>query len=149
MNPTKCRSLVFSLKRDKPVHPPLCLSGSRIKEVDKHIHLGLMFQSNMSCDVTYKIFLKRLNMLRFLMYKLNRSALSCLYKSLVRYLMEYGDVIWDNCTEAEANLLDNIQYESAWAVTGAIKGTLPSAFLARELFYVLLSMLKFIAPLAF
>ena len=46
-----------------------------------------------------------------------------MYKSLIRPLMEYGDVIWDNCTEAEANLLDKIQYESARAVTGAIKGT--------------------------
>ena len=127
MNPTKCRSLVFSLKRDKLVHPPLYLSGSRIKEVDKHIHLGLMFQSNMSwrCHMQniFEKASKRLNMLRFLKYKLNRSTLSCLHKSLVRPLLEYGDVIWDNCTEAKANLLDNIQYESARAVTGAKKGT--------------------------
>ena len=86
-----------------------------------------MFQSNMSwqCHIQniFEKASKRLNMLRFLKYKLNRSTLSCLYKSLVRPLMEYGDVIWDNCTEAEANLLDNIQYETARAVTGAIKGT--------------------------
>ena len=131
MNRTKCRSLVFS--RDKPVHPPLYLGGSRIKEVDKHIHLGLMFQSNMSwrCQIQniFEKASKRLNMLRFLKYKLNRSTLSCLHKSLVRPLMEYGDVILDNCTEAEANLLDNIQYESARAVTGAIKGTCARALM--------------------
>ena len=39
-NPTKCRTLVFSLKRDKPVHPVLHLNGSRIEKVDKHSHLG-------------------------------------------------------------------------------------------------------------
>ena len=37
--------------------------------------------------------------------------------------MEYGDVIWDNCTEGEASLLEGIQYKSARVVTGAIKGT--------------------------
>ena len=38
--------------------------------------------------------------------------------------MEYGDVIWDNCTEGEASLLESIQYECARAVTGVvIKGT--------------------------
>ena len=33
MNPTKCRSLVFSSKRDKPVHPALYLDGSRIEKL--------------------------------------------------------------------------------------------------------------------
>ena len=60
MNPSKCRSLVFSLKRVKPPHPSLYLNNSRTEKVEKHTHLGLTFQSNMSWDVTYKIFLKRL-----------------------------------------------------------------------------------------
>jgi hypothetical protein len=37
--------------------------------------------------------------------------------------MEYADVIWDGCTESEANLLEGIQNESARIVTGAMKGT--------------------------
>ena len=65
MNPTKCRSLVLSSKRDKPVHPALYLGGSRIEEVDKHTHLGLIFQSNMSwqCHIQniYEKASKRLN----------------------------------------------------------------------------------------
>ena len=135
MNPTKCRSLVFSSKRDKPVHPALYLDGSRIEEVDIHTHLGLIFQSNMSwqCHIQniYEKASKRLNVLKLLKYKLNRSTLSCLYKSLIRPLMEYGDVIWDNCTEAEANLLERIQYESARAVTGAIKGSSATRLLSE------------------
>jgi hypothetical protein len=42
---------------------------------------------------------------------------------MIRPLMEYGDVIWDNCSEGEASLLEHIQYESAKLVTGAVKGT--------------------------
>ena len=37
--------------------------------------------------------------------------------------MEYGDIIWYNCTEGEASLLESIQCEFARVVTGAIKGT--------------------------
>lgn len=36
--------------------------------------------------------------------------------------MEYGDVIWDNCSEGESQLIESVQYESARVVTGAIKG---------------------------
>ena len=43
--------------------------------------------------------------------------------------MEYGDVIRDNCTEGDAHLLENIQYESARVVTGAIKGTSAGALM--------------------
>ena len=37
--------------------------------------------------------------------------------------MEYGDIIWDNCSDGASQLLESIQYESAKLVTGAIKGT--------------------------
>ena len=66
---------------------------------------------------------KRLNMLKFVTYKLNRSILTSLYESLIRPLMEYGDVIWNNCYDRDSALLDSVQYEAARLVTGAIKGT--------------------------
>jgi hypothetical protein len=127
MNASKCRSIVFSLKHDKPVHPPLFLDNVCIEEVEKYTHLGLVFQNNMLWwshiqNIIEKVS-KILNMLKLLKYKVNRSTLTCLYKSMIRPLMEYGDVIWDNCSEGEASLLEHIQYESAKVVTGAIKGT--------------------------
>ena len=66
---------------------------------------------------------KRLNILKSLKCKINRSTLICLYKSLIRPLIEYSDVIWDNCCEWESQLLESVQYESARVVTGAIEGT--------------------------
>ena len=44
-------------------------------------------------------------------------------QSLIRPLMEYGDVIWNNCHNRYSALLDNTQYEAARVVTGAIMGT--------------------------
>ena len=40
---------------------------------------------------------------------------------LFRPLLEYGDVIWDNCTQYEKRELDKIQNEAARIATGATK----------------------------
>ena len=37
--------------------------------------------------------------------------------------MEYGDLIWDNCTVGNSELRECVQYESAKVVTRAIAGT--------------------------
>ena len=75
---------------------------------------------------------KRLNMPKFITYKVGRSILTSLYKSLIRTLMEYMDVIWNNCSDCDSALLDSVQYEAARLVTGAIKVT-SSARLYKEL----------------
>ena len=74
----------------------------------------------------------RLNMPKFVTYKVGRSILTSLYKSLIRTLMEYMDVIWNNCSDCDSALLDSVQYEAARLVTGAIKVT-SSARLYKEL----------------
>ena len=35
--------------------------------------------------------------------------------------MEYEDVIWNNCRNCDSAFLNNVQYEAARVVTGAIK----------------------------
>ena len=62
-------------------------------------------------------------MLKGLKYKISRDTLCKLYKSLIRPVMEYADVLWDGCTESESDLLEHVQYEAAKLVTGAMKGT--------------------------
>ena len=64
-----------------------------------------------------------MNVLKKVKYKLNRSTLISLYKSLIRPLLEYADVIWDGCSVGDTNLLEGIQNESARLVAGAMKGT--------------------------
>ena len=66
---------------------------------------------------------KKMNVLKKVKYKLNRSTLISLYKSLIRPLLEYADVIWDGCSVGDTNLLEGIQNESARLVAGAMKGT--------------------------
>ena len=66
---------------------------------------------------------KRPNVLKDIKYKVSRDTLRALYKSLVRPLMEYADVVWNGCSDTESDLLDSVQCEAGKIVTGAMKGT--------------------------
>ena len=96
MNPVKSRNAVFSLKLNKQVHPPLFLDSNMVNDAESNTHLGLPLQSSMSWRnhivQVYEKASKRLNMLKFVTYKLDRSILTSLYKSLTRPRMEYGNV---------------------------------------------------------
>ena len=95
MNPVKSRNVVFSLKRNKQVHPPLFFNYNMVKDVESHTHLGLILQSSMSWRnhlvQVYEKASKRLNMLKFVTYKLDRSTLTSWY---IWYILIY---IWNNC----------------------------------------------------
>ena len=54
-------------------------------------------------------------------YDLDRKSLETIYKSFIRPLLEYADVIWDNCTQHNKNELEFIHLEAAKISTGATK----------------------------
>ena len=41
--------------------------------------------------------------------------------SIIRPVLEYADVIWNNCTQYESNELEKIQNKAARIVTGTTK----------------------------
>ena len=48
-------------------------------------------------------------------------CLQTVFLKFIRPVIEYSDVVWDNCTLYEANELEKIQLEAARIVTGATK----------------------------
>ena len=56
-----------------------------------------------------------------LKFVLDRKSLQSIYFFAIRPVLEYADVAWDNCTQYEANELENIQIEAARIVTGSTK----------------------------
>ena len=44
-----------------------------------------------------------------------------IYFSFIRPILEYADIIWDNCTQYEKNEPEKIQIEAAMIVTGATR----------------------------
>ena len=59
--------------------------------------------------------------MRKLKYKLDRKSLETIYIAFIRPLLEYADVIWDNCTQYEKDDLEKIQIEAARIATGTTK----------------------------
>ena len=127
INPTKTECMTFSAKPTKQQHPDLFYDGKKIHEVSHHTHLGVTLSSNLSWREhilnIYEKASKRLNVLKGIKYQVGRDTLRALYKTLVRPLMEYADVMWNGCSDTESDLLDSVQYEAGKIVTGVIKGT--------------------------
>ena len=63
----------------------------------------------------------RFSIMRKLEFTLDRKSLQTIYFSLIRPLLEYANIVWDNCTHYELNELEKIQHEAARIVTGATK----------------------------
>ena len=124
-NPTKTESLIFSRKLNKPLHPPIFMENQQIVAVESHKHLGVI----LSADCTWHKHIKyitdkawvRINVMRRLKFKLDTKSLEIIYTTFIRPLLEYSDVIWDNCTRYEKQELDKIQNEAARIATGATK----------------------------
>ena len=124
---SKSESLLFSRKHIKPYYPPVKL-GETISEIDMHKHLGLIFSNDFTWHEHLSHIKKkawhRINIMRKLKFILDRKSLQIIYFSFIRPLLEYADVVWDNCTQHEANEVKKIQVEAARIVTGATRHVL-------------------------
>ena len=88
------------------------MDQSQITEIESHKHLGVIF----SYDYTWHEHLelitckskawKRINVMRKLKFKLDRKSLQTIYFSFIRPLLEYADVVWNNCAQYESNELE-------------------------------------------
>lgn len=124
-HPQKTESLVISKKRVKTVHPLLRMGNTNIQEVSSHKHLGLVLSNDMSwsnhINLLHGKALKRLGVLRRHKFYLDRRSLNKMYTSFIRPLLEYGNIIWGNCTFENKRVLENIQLDAARICTGATK----------------------------
>ena len=124
-NPAKTESLLISRKINKPDHPTLTMLNEDITEVETHKHLGIILSGDGSWHHHIE-FIKtkawqRVNIMRKLKYLLNRKSLEIIYTSFIRPILEYANVIWDNCTEYEKQDLEKIQNEAGRIATGCTK----------------------------
>ena len=125
-NPQKTESMLFSRKREQ-TNPDILFAGDTVSSVKIHKHLGLTFSSDGKWSHhiinIYNKAYKRINILRMLKYKVDRKSLTTIYTSFIRPILEYGDVIWDNCTNQEKDLLESVQLEALRIITGLRRGT--------------------------
>ena len=124
-NAAKTLSMILTLKRNPPQHPPLFMNGTPITITASHKHLGIIFTNNCSwnehiINIT-KAAYTRLNLLRALKLRLNRNALEKIYISFIRPLLEYSDAVWDNVSAESKKHLEAVHNEAAKIITGATK----------------------------
>lgn len=112
IDPAKTKCLTFSVKC-RPQHPTLFYNCCPVDEVDCHTHLGIMLFSNLSWRAhilnIYQKVSKILNVLKGIRLKVHRSTLHKLFKSLIRPIMEYADVLWDGCSDSVSNPTEFVQ----------------------------------------
>ena len=124
-NPTKSESFLVSRKVNRLIHPNLYMQNVQIEEVECHKHLGVCLSNDCSWHqhITYikeKAWC-RINIMRKLKFQLDRKSLETVYIAFIRPLLEYADVIWDNCSQYEKDDLEKIQIEAARIATGTTK----------------------------
>jgi hypothetical protein len=79
INPDKTKSMIFSVERQKPLHPQLKYDNKTIEFVSSHVFN------------VYERAYKRLNSLKALKFRINIEieVLVKLYKALIRPILEY------------------------------------------------------------
>ena len=103
------------------------LNNVSIKLILCHEHLGLIFSDKMTrsdhIDDICKRSNKRLDIISKMRYLLPSLCIEKLHKIFVRSLLEYPDVIYDNCSNIDSTKIEHIQRRACIILTGVIRAT--------------------------
>ena len=120
--------VVFSRKRIETHHPLLMINSVPVKSVPFHEHLELILDSKFNFNEHIYTLLSKVNKMIPLFQKfqhiLPRHSLLTIYKTFIRPHLDYGYVIYDNAfNQSFHKKLESVQYNTALAMTGTIRGT--------------------------
>ena len=122
------QEVTFSRKLKKVRQPPLRFNNNNASQASSQKHLGLRLDNRLTFDehltnVSNKI-IKTIGLLRKLQSVLPRLAISTICKCFIRSHLDYGDIIYDQTHNLSFHQkLESIQYNTALALTGAIRGS--------------------------
>jgi hypothetical protein len=123
----KSVSMLISRKQIPTQTLPVKYGNVALLNVEQYKHLGLWFDAKLSWSIHIEhivvVASKRINMMLALKHKLPRNVLENIYRTFVRPVMEYGDVIFDSCSENMKSDLEKLQIRAAQIVTGAKRYT--------------------------
>ena len=120
--------VLFSEKIIAQNYPNISLNNIQVERVSHRKHLRLILDEKLNfkehIDSTILKVNKGIAVLKKLRYSLPRKSLITTYKALLRPLLDYGDIIYDQPhNESVCEKLKSVQYKVALAITGAIQGT--------------------------
>ena len=101
------------------------MDKTAVKEVASHKHLGLTLSNDLTWTSHIKTIVEkatqRLGSLRRHKFLLDRKSLKKMYTTFILPLLEYGNIVWDNCYMENAKVIESIQLDAARIITGATK----------------------------
>ena len=122
-NPAKTVNMFISNKRSNVPHPDIVMEGNIINEVKSHKHLGVILNHDLSwCTYIDDVCLRskrRLDIMKFLKYKITRKHLEMCYNSFIRPILESGDVLFAGSSLKDFKKLHYIEKEAMRIVSGS------------------------------
>jgi hypothetical protein len=126
-NATKTVFLQVSRKVNQAPKPNLILNGMAIREVQTHKHLGLIFNNTLSWNDHIDSLVTKASRCIGLLRRINRDVprecLEILFKSMIRPILEYCDIIYDGSPDTHLKRLESTQRQAALTCTSAYKHT--------------------------
>ena len=103
-NPKKTKALIISNNTNIP-ELDIRVNDESVELVDNHKHLGVTLASGRNWTVHIENIatsaLKQVNVLRKLKFTLSKQALSNIYLTFIRPVLEYACEVWDGCYERD------------------------------------------------
>ena len=125
-NPIKTVFINFSLKKHK-TKLNLKFKGHAVAQVSEHKHLGFFLSEDLTWHKHINFITARASQRLGQMYRssiyLTKHQLSCVYLNMIRPILEYGSILYDNCTIVDNRRLENVQRRAALICTGAMRRT--------------------------
>ena len=125
-NPNKTEVMFFS-NRPFINYPNITFDSTSPEIVDSHKHLGVYFSSNAKWDTQIDFLInecaKMIGILRKLKVKISIRCLNQMFLSFVKPILEYADVVWESCSNDNANRIEKIKLEAARTITGLTRCT--------------------------
>ena len=114
----------FSHTRDRVVYPPLKFNNNDVQSANSQKHLGLVLDSKLDFNEHVNNKINKYNKSIGIMKKLSFPSLLTIYKTFVRPILDYADIIYEKpLTESFKDNSEMVQYNAAPVISGAIKGT--------------------------
>ena len=129
LNPLRqAQEVMFSNKITKTNHPNIMFLGNTVPNSANQKHLGLILDEKLIFNdhITSRLITvnKLTSTLRTLYHYILRDSLVTIYKSFIRLLLDYADVIfYKPSNETFSNRIESAQYNAALAIAGTITGS--------------------------
>ena len=122
------QEVLFSRKNKTQNHSNITLDNIQVERVSHQKHLGIILNEKRNFKKHIDSIILKVNrgiaVLKKIRYSFPRKSLITIYNALLRPLLHYGDIIYDQPhNEPVCEKRDSVQCKVALAITGAIQGT--------------------------